>query len=55
VVGGFLTVLPLGWLPFRPEQTFAHYSVHFVYAECQIPLLGLALTRLLPGSARSVR
>ena len=55
MVGGFLTVLPLGWLPFRPEQTLAHYSVHFVYAACQIPLLGLALKRLLPGSAPSVR
>ena len=55
LVGGFLTVLPLGWLPFRPEQTLAHYSVHFVYAACQIPLLGLALKRLLPGSAPSVR
>ena len=55
MVGGFLTVQPLGWLPFRPEQTLAHYSVHFVYAACQIPLLGLALKRLLPGSAPSVR
>jgi hypothetical protein len=55
LVGGFLTVLPLGSLPFGPEQTLAHYSVHVVYAACQVPLLGLAFTRLLPGSAPIIR
>lgn len=55
LVGGFLTVLPLGSLPFRRDQTLTHYSVHFVYAACQVPLLGLAFNRLLPGSAPIVR
>ena len=55
LVGGLVSVLPLGWLPFTPEQTLAHYSVHFVYAACQVPLLGLAFKRLMPGSAPIVR
>jgi hypothetical protein len=55
LVGGLVSVLPLGWLPFTPEQNLAHYSVHFVYAACQVPLLGLAFRRLQPGSARTVR
>jgi hypothetical protein len=46
LVGGFLTVLPLGWLPFRPEQTPIHYAVHIVYATCQLPLLLFAAAEL---------
>jgi len=55
LVGGLVSVLPLGWLPFTPEQTLAHYSVHLIYAACQVPLLGLAFKRLQPGSAPTVR
>ena len=55
LVGGLVSVLPLGWLPFTPEQTLAHYSAHLIYAACQVPLLGLTVKRLLPGSAPIVR
>jgi len=39
LVGGALSVLPLPFLPFRPEQTLHHYAFHVVYAVLQIPLL----------------
>lgn len=55
LVGGGLTVLPLAWLPFRPEQTVDHYAVHAVYALCQLPLLyasASALLRRTPAAAR---
>jgi hypothetical protein len=44
-VGGFLSVLPLPFLPFVPEQTAEHYLVHMIYALCQIPLIIVALSR----------
>jgi hypothetical protein len=43
LVGAIVTVLPLAFLPFKPEQTLSHYLVHVVYAAAQIPLLLLAL------------
>ncbi len=55
LVGGLASVLPLGWLPFPPEQTAAHYAVHFVYAACQLPLLALAILRLLPRYEAKLR
>ena len=39
LVGGWLSVLPLSWLPFVPEQTAMHYTVHLVYAVAQVPLI----------------
>ena len=39
LVGGFLTVLPLPTLPFKPEQTARHYAFHMVYAVAQLPPL----------------
>ncbi|MEA2549814.1 MAG: hypothetical protein QOE42_2412 [Chloroflexota bacterium] len=39
VGGGILSVLPLGLLPFQPEQSLGHYAVHVVYAGAQIPLI----------------
>lgn len=39
VVGGVLSVLPLGLFPFAPEQTPRHYSFHVLYAATQVPLL----------------
>jgi hypothetical protein len=50
LVGGWLSVLPLGWLPFVPEQTAVHYAVHFVYATCQLPLLFVTAGVLLRRS-----
>jgi deazaflavin-dependent oxidoreductase (nitroreductase family) len=43
LLGACVTVLPLAFLPFVPEQTVAHYLVHAVYALAQMPLLLLAL------------
>lgn len=39
VGGAILSVLPLPFLPFHPEQTLRHYSFHVVYGVMQIPLL----------------
>jgi hypothetical protein len=50
-VGGILSVLPLPFLPFVPEQTIKHYVAHALYAGCQLPLL-LVLIRYRPGRAR---
>jgi hypothetical protein len=41
-----VTILPLGWLPFVPDQTVAHYAAHVIYAVCQVPLLTLAILQL---------
>jgi hypothetical protein len=39
VGGGVLSVLPLPFLPFVPEQTPSHYLFHGVYALAQVPLV----------------
>lgn len=43
VVGGVLSVLPLGIFPFTPEQSLEHYGIHVVYAVAQIPLVVVAV------------
>jgi hypothetical protein len=43
LVGGFATVLPLPFLPFKPEQSLRHYLFHVLYAATQLPLLAFAL------------
>lgn len=48
VVGAFLSVMPLSFWPFDPEQTARHYLAHAAYGTAQIPLLwrsGLLLLR----------
>lgn len=50
-VGGLLSVLPLPFLPFVPEETVQHYVAHALYAACQLPLL-IVLFRHRPGRAR---
>ena len=40
--GGVLSVLPLAFLPYDPEQSVRHYAFHAVYALSQVPLLALA-------------
>jgi hypothetical protein len=47
-VGGALSVLPLQFLPFRPEQTMSHYLIHGIYLATQVPLV-VALVRSLRG------
>lgn len=43
LLGACITVLPLAFLPFVPEQTVSHYLVHVIYAAGQLPLLLVAL------------
>lgn len=43
LLAALLTVLPLAFLPFVPEQTLSHYLVHMVYAVAQAPLFLVAL------------
>lgn len=52
-VGGLLSVLPLPFLPFAPEQTVDHYLIHSLYALCQTPLIIVALFALKPSRAIS--
>ncbi len=42
LAGAIVTVLPLSFLPFRPEQSVSHYGVHALYAATQLPVLWLA-------------
>jgi hypothetical protein len=42
-VGGILTVLPLPFLPFVPEQSLSHYLAHAIYSLAQLPLLWMVL------------
>ncbi len=54
LLGACVTILPLAFLPFVPEQTITHYLVHAVYAVAQIPLLLVALRlaqRRIAGSS----
>lgn len=44
--GGLLSVLPLPWWPYQPEQSLGHYAVHALYGLLQVPLL-IVLTRYL--------
>ena len=64
LVGAILTVLPLGILPFDPQQTLFHYSFHAIYAIAQVPLIlttaiwlvvGRRLTALAGDRARHHR
>lgn len=45
--GAVISVLPLGVLPFAPEQSFGHYVSHIVYGAGQVPLAGLGIARVL--------
>ncbi|GAA1974250.1 hypothetical protein [Microbacterium pumilum] len=56
LVGGAISVLPLPFLPFDPEQTVEHYAFHGLYAATQLPLIGLTavwLSRRARARARS--
>lgn len=54
LLGACVTVLPLAFLPFVPEQTVSHYLAHAIYAAGQLPLLLVAL-RLSQHSAAGKR
>jgi hypothetical protein len=57
LVGGALSVLPLSFLPFAPEQSVTHYLFHVGYAVTQLPLLWvcLAWVRVHSRRGRGVR
>jgi hypothetical protein len=38
LIGGVITVLPLPFLPFAPEQTLSHYIAHAIYVAAGLPL-----------------
>lgn len=46
IAGAIITVLPLPFLPFHPEQTLRHYSFHAIYLVTQIPLLAVLIRGL---------
>lgn len=54
IVGGGGSVLPLGALPFVPDQSVSHYLAHLVYALAQLPLLWVAY-RGLAGTGKHDR
>ena len=47
LIGGAMSVLPLPFLPFVPEQSLHHYGFHVLYAAAQVPVL-LAIRADLP-------
>lgn len=47
ITGGGGSVLPLGVLPFVPDQSLAHYLTHLMYALSQLPLLWVAYRGLM--------
>jgi len=50
--GAILSVLPLGFLPFVPEQSLSHYFTHLIYGAAQLPLIWLCIQYLqLPKTA----
>jgi hypothetical protein len=52
VGGGILSVLPLGLLPFQPEQSLGHYGVHVVYTLAVVPLVLVAWSGIRASRAR---
>ena len=42
LIGGGLSVIPLPFLPFYPEQSLPHYFFHVVYGVAQLPLIVVA-------------
>jgi hypothetical protein len=49
LIGGGLSVIPLSFLPFYPEQSLNHYAFHVVYGAAQLPLIALLWAELRQG------
>lgn len=49
LMGGALSVLPLPFLPFAPEQSVQHYAFHGLYAATQLPLVLVCISWLRGG------
>ena len=54
LVGGGLSVLPLGLFPVEPEQSIGHYAAHALYAAMQLPLIVVATRALRAGRPGSL-
>ena len=53
IVGGaVLSVLPLPFLPFEPEQSVSHYLSHVVLGIAQVPLIVVPLKERRQRSAQ---
>ena len=46
VGGAIISVLPLPFLPFHPEQTLHHYLFHVLYGVLQVPALVVLVSRV---------
>jgi hypothetical protein len=46
VGGAIVTVIPLSFLPFVPDQNFTHYFAHFLYGLAQLPLIGVMIHQI---------
>ena len=51
VGGAILSILPLPFLPFVPEQTVSHYVSHVIFGITQIPLILVMLKARTRGEA----
>lgn len=50
--GGIITVLPVPFLPFVPEQSLGHYLAHVVYSVGQLPLIAVGWLAGRPARSR---
>lgn len=55
VVGGIVTVLPLSFLPFVPEQSVSHHAAHVVSTLGQVPLVVVSYRAARWAAGRSRR
>ncbi len=47
LVGGVIvTVTPLSFLPFVPDQNFIHYLAHLLYGVAQVPLIWIMIRQI---------
>jgi hypothetical protein len=46
VGGAIISVLPLGILPFQPDQSLSHYILHAQWGLLQLPLIWMSARRL---------
>jgi hypothetical protein len=47
--GAVISVLPLPFLPFVPEQSLQHYAAHAIYGLAQLPLILELRRQIWPG------
>ena len=48
LLGAAVTVLPLNFLPFAPNQTLEYYTLHVFYGGSQLPLIWMMTKQLRP-------